>query len=162
MNDSTTVYPISVGASTFPLPTSRHVLQSLSGISIPISGLCGLALYFLWLSTSAAPVVNNVRIAGYRSLLEPTFLLRMRFLTNAAKVIRQGYSDVFFSIRVRLIMVLIIQKVKDSFFIVKRMDTDITIVPQKYLDELRLSPPEKLSSTHANIHVSSSYSVPCV
>lgn len=34
------------------------------------------------------------------------------------------------------------------------MDTDLTILPTKYLDELRKSGEDELNSTHANIHVS--------
>lgn len=34
------------------------------------------------------------------------------------------------------------------------MDTDVTILNTKYLDELRNTEVEGLNSTHANIHVS--------
>jgi hypothetical protein len=36
------------------------------------------------------------------------------------------------------------------------MDTDVTILNTKYLDELRNTEAEGLNSTHANIHVSCS------
>jgi hypothetical protein len=39
------------------------------------------------------------------------------------------------------------------------MDTDLTILSPKYLDELRKSGLDELNATHANIHVSKTWSI---
>lgn len=48
---------------------------------------------------------------------------------------------------------LICNKFKDRCYIVRRMDTDVTVVALKYLNEIRGSGPNELSATHANVHV---------
>jgi len=48
----------------------------------------------------------------------------------------------------------LLQKFKDSCYVFRRIDIDITILNTKYLDELRNTDMEGLNSTHANIHVS--------
>ena len=45
---------------------------------------------------------------------------------------------------------------KDTPFVVRRWDTDITVLPNKYLNELRLYPTTKLSGVKAQVAVSTS------
>lgn len=42
-------------------------------------------------------------------------------------------------------------KFKDRPFVLKRYDVDITVMPNKYLGELRLIPPTKLSGVQAQV-----------
>ncbi|KAF2115523.1 cytochrome P450 [Lophiotrema nucula] len=113
------------------------ILRSLGPrylLSAPFFGLIILISYLAWLSSASAPVVKGP-VAGYRSFLEPTCLLRLRFVFNAVKIMNDGYY-----------------KFKDTSYVVRRMDTDVTVLALKYLDELRKSGLNQLNATHANIH----------
>nr|AFO69291.2 P450 monooxygenase [Periglandula ipomoeae] len=72
--------------------------------------------------------------AGYRSPWEPPLLVQIRYVFNAASMIREGYT-----------------KWKDSLFQVSRYDGDILIVSPKYLDDLHNKPPEELNAIHGLI-----------
>lgn len=50
-------------------------------------------LYLIFLSNPSS-VKLNAPIVGYRSLFEPTQLLRLRFLFGARDIIRNGYAKV--------------------------------------------------------------------
>lgn len=45
------------------------------------------------------------------------------------------------------------KQLKDVPFVVRRYDTDITVLPIKYLDEMRLIPRHKLNGKKAQINV---------
>ncbi|KAF2820880.1 cytochrome P450 [Ophiobolus disseminans] len=109
-------------------------LESRYFFSAPFIGLVVFLCYLTWLSSATTPVVKGP-VAGYRSFLEPTFLVRLRFVFNAVGIMNSGYH-----------------KFKNTSFIVRRMDTDLTILAPKYLEELRKSGLDALNATHANIH----------
>ena len=46
------------------------------------------------------------------------------------------------------------EQFKDRPFVVKRYDVDITVMPNRHLEELRLIPPTKLSGVRAQVAVS--------
>ncbi|PVI03032.1 putative cytochrome P450 [Periconia macrospinosa] len=69
---------------------------------------------------------------GYRSWLEPTFLVRLKFLFNAKDILTAGYS-----------------KYKGTAFRIRRNDVDVIVLPNKYIDEIRLLPSTTLSNSHA-------------
>ncbi|KAF2195527.1 putative cytochrome P450, partial [Zopfia rhizophila CBS 207.26] len=71
---------------------------------------------------------------GERSVFEPAFLARYRFIFNANSIIWEGY-----------------QKYKDGAFVVRRLDSDLLVLSNKYLGELRLLPNTKLSNVHAQV-----------
>ena len=48
------------------------------------------------------------------------------------------------------------KQLKDVPFVVRRYDTDITVLPIKYLDEMRLIPRHKLNGKKAQVNVSAS------
>ena len=92
--------------------------------------LLSLSLYFWQGKSFQAPFV------GYRSFWEPTFIVRLRFVTGAWPIIMEGYS-----------------RYKNGIFKIRRNDTDIVIVSNKYVDELRALPEEKASAIEAHIKV---------
>jgi hypothetical protein len=134
-------------------------LESRYFLSGPFLGLIVLVSYLAWLSSASTPVVKGP-VAGYRSFLEPTFLLRLRFVFNAVGIMNDGYYKVR-DLTVVEPPMLTIDQFKDSSYVVRRMDADVTILASKYLDELRKSGLDELNATHANIHVShrNSYSM---
>ncbi|KHN93731.1 Cytochrome P450 [Metarhizium album ARSEF 1941] len=67
------------------------------------------------------PRIPGAQVHGYRGWWEPSFLLKTRFIYDAYDIISSGYA-----------------KFKDVPFVVTRHDTDIHVLPMKYLDELRL------------------------
>ncbi|KAF2478137.1 putative cytochrome P450 [Lindgomyces ingoldianus] len=94
-----------------------------------------IALTFLVVSSFTNAFIKiPAPTVGYRSLFEPTFLLRYRFVTSAKSIIQEGY-----------------EKSKKSAFMVKRLDSDLLVLSNKYLDELRLLPNTKLSNVHAQV-----------
>ncbi|KAI0418906.1 cytochrome P450 [Xylaria grammica] len=95
---------------------------------------------FLCLSWGISSVSTNRRVKvagapvhGYWSWFEPTWFFKMRYAKDAHKTIVSGYH-----------------KYKDSPFVLRRQDHDITILPTKYVNELRTIPNAKLSRGRAN------------
>ncbi|KAK2606336.1 hypothetical protein QQS21_003267 [Conoideocrella luteorostrata] len=99
----------------------------------PVLACSVLALISLQMLTQKHAIKLNVPTAGYSSIFEPNWLLRMRFLKQSPTIIEEGY-----------------QKFKDSIFRVCRNDGDRFIVPNKFVDELRYLPEETLSATMAH------------
>jgi hypothetical protein len=62
-------------------------------ISAPFFGMVMLISYIAWLSAASAPVVKGP-VAGYRNFLDPTFLLRIRFIFSAVGIMNDGYHKV--------------------------------------------------------------------
>ncbi|KAK2605969.1 hypothetical protein QQS21_003595 [Conoideocrella luteorostrata] len=73
--------------------------------------------------------------AGYRSIFEPSWLLRMRFFTQSRGIIEDGYQK--------------LKKSTSSMFKIRRIDGDIFVISNAYLEELRYLPEETLSATSA-------------
>lgn len=71
---------------------------------------------------------------GYHTSWELTFLVRLRFIKGAWPIIMDGYS-----------------KYKDSMFWIRRNNRDILILSNKFVDELRTIPEEKISGTEAEL-----------
>ena len=74
-------------------PNVSSVISTVNskGVLLPLAGAAFFFLFFLVSFTSPkvdAPVV------GYRSVFEPTLLLRLRFLFGARDIIRNGYTKV--------------------------------------------------------------------
>lgn len=107
-----------------------------------------LFLIFFWGKHRAvkAPFV------GYRGFWEPTFLLRLRFTHGAWPIIMEGYRHVnASSIRDYPLSFLMILQFKDGMFYVRRNDSDILVISNKYVDELKALPEAKLSAMEAHI-----------
>ncbi|KAJ5101066.1 hypothetical protein N7456_007118 [Penicillium angulare] len=74
----------------------------------------------------------NAPVFGHRSLFEPDILLKSRFILGARDLIHGAYK-----------------KMNNQPFVLRRYDVDFLILPMKYLEEIRLISPDKLSSKGA-------------
>ncbi|KAI9148468.1 Cytochrome P450 monooxygenase ATR4 [Paramyrothecium foliicola] len=97
--------------------------------------VAGVALLWVWSISflHRKPRIPGAKVHGYRGWWEPSFILKARFLLNASSIIESGY-----------------EKFKDVPFIVRRHDTEIHVMPMKYLDELRLTPKRDLNGKMAH------------
>ncbi|KAG4429038.1 hypothetical protein IFR05_015481 [Cadophora sp. M221] len=104
--------------------------------SDPLTSIVLIGAAFLVVRSILALTSRGIKApyAGYRSMFEPAFLVRLRFSKGALPQIDEGY-----------------RKFKNSFFKVSRNDKDILVISNKYLDELRNLPEEKLNSMQALI-----------
>ncbi|KAM7199176.1 cytochrome P450 [Rhypophila sp. PSN 637] len=89
----------------------------------------GLFLFFI--AWSYTPTFMGVKApyAGYRSAFVPGAWVRFRFTVGARDIINDGY-----------------RRWKHVMFKLSRTDRDILVIPNKYIDELRNLPDERLSS----------------
>ncbi|KAJ5026498.1 putative cytochrome P450 [Bipolaris maydis] len=96
--------------------------------------LIGYCTSFVLKAASQSKHVLRAPYAGYRSIFEPAFLVRLRFSKGAQPQINEGY-----------------RKFKDAIFRLSRNDRDLVVIPNKYVDELRNLSHEKLNSVEALI-----------
>ncbi|GFN17292.1 hypothetical protein AtubIFM55763_004265 [Aspergillus tubingensis] len=93
------------------------------GLSPALVGII-LGVYTLWYLAVPALKKQNTTgqppIVGYRSLWEPTWLVRLRFIRGSRRIIGEGY-----------------EQFKDTMFKVRRVGTDVLLVSSKYMDEIR-------------------------
>ncbi|KAI5868695.1 cytochrome P450 [Durotheca rogersii] len=95
----------------------------------------GLILFILlFVLEKRSPRVAHAHVHGYRSIFEPPFFLQTRFVLGACEIIRDGY-----------------EKFKNVPFIVRRFDADYSVLPMRYLEEIRLIPMTKLSGKESQI-----------
>ncbi|EAS32065.3 cytochrome P450 monooxygenase [Coccidioides immitis RS] len=71
---------------------------------------------------------------GYESSWEPTWLISRRFSREAPGLIEYGY-----------------QRYRDSIYKLSRRDSDILVIPHKFVDELRSLPEEHICAMEAHI-----------
>ncbi|CVL00440.1 ent-kaurene oxidase [Fusarium proliferatum] len=93
------------------------------------------AWVFSYLIEALSSSTVKVPFVGYRSVFEPTWLLRLRFVWEGGFIISQGYN-----------------KFKDSIFQVRKLGTDIVIIPPKYIDEVRKLSQDKTRSVEPFIN----------
>ncbi|KAF4429603.1 ent-kaurene oxidase, partial [Fusarium austroafricanum] len=86
------------------------------------------------LLTSYSSTVN-APFVGYRSFLEPTWLVRLRFVWRGRSIVSEGY-----------------EKFKSSIFQVRKLGTDIVIIPPNYIDEVRKLSHDKTRSVEPFIN----------
>jgi hypothetical protein len=109
-----------------------------------------LFLIFFWKKDRAI----NAPFVGYRGFWEPTLLLRLRFTHEAWPIIMEGYRHVTTSFtRDYPLLCLISLQFKDGMFQIRRNDSDILVISNKYVDELKSLPEAKLSATEAHVKV---------
>ncbi|KAI0809657.1 cytochrome P450 [Xylaria sp. FL0064] len=116
---------VAVGDNSSPI----YLEQLLTSFSRhwAISLIIGIVL-LLFISNPEKPTIPGAPVHGRRWRWEPTFWLQSRFTFGASEVIASGYT-----------------KYKDRPFVVKRFDANFNVLPNKYLDELRLVPETKLN-----------------
>lgn len=138
---------------------------NVSALLVDFSIWQGIIL-FLCLSWGVSSVTTSRRIRvagapvhGYWSWFEPTWLLQFRYAKDAHKVIVSGYHKVCISFKSPTgccgTVINRVPQYKDSPFVLRRQDHDITILPTKYVSELRNIPTAKLGRARANFLVSS-------
>ncbi|KAL5338170.1 cytochrome P450 [Aspergillus crustosus] len=102
-----------------------HLLSTFGVIALSFLVLC----YRKLLSPSLqAPFV------GAQSRWEPRWLVGMRFAKDALAHVQEGC-----------------RKYKDSMFRLSRVDTDILVIPSRYVDELHSKPDDQLSAIKAHM-----------
>ncbi|KAL6364110.1 hypothetical protein LRP88_02026 [Fusarium phalaenopsidis] len=113
-------------------PDKLGLIKSHPAISMIIAGLS--CFYAITLLTSYLFGVK-VPYVGYRSLFEPTWFVRLRFVWAGGSIISEGY-----------------QKFKTSLFQVRKIGTDIIIIPPNYVDEVRKLSQDNTRSVEPFIH----------
>ncbi|KAI0531543.1 cytochrome P450 [Xylaria digitata] len=110
-----------------------HLEQLLGAVTASqVTALIVVAFLLLSLLNPESPTVPNAPVHGRRWRWEPAVWLQYRFIFGSHKIISSGYD-----------------KYKDRPFVVKRSDMNFTVLPHKYLNELRLVPETKLSAAVA-------------
>ena len=136
-----------------------HILQSLEPQTLLWWALAlTLGAYFLRIYLQ--PRKNDGVVAsyvGFNSPYEPSFVARLRFLTDARRRIFDGYARVcdfsFSQTSRRLRTILTTPKFGDSRFKVPRSDADVLVISNKYLDEVRSLPDTTANPIQAHIDV---------
>ncbi|KFA70664.1 Atr4 [Stachybotrys chartarum IBT 40288] len=95
-------------------------------IALPLFSLCWAISYA---RGKGYPTVPGAPVYGYNSRFEPSFMLKSRTYTGFYDILSKGYT-----------------MLKDVPFVIPRHDTNINILPIKYLDEIRLMPKHILNS----------------
>ncbi|WPH04790.1 Hypothetical protein R9X50_00768600 [Acrodontium crateriforme] len=98
-----------------------------------------IALVYLVQSTLTAPKVFKAPFVGFRSFWEPRFLVGLRFSNGALKQVTEGYSKFKAGV------------FEHGMFKIARNDSDILVISNKYVPELRSLPDEKLSAIRGHI-----------
>ena len=81
--------------SSFPRHISLSSLISSIGSKSVLLPLASTVFFlFFFVSSFSSPPKVDAPIVGYRSVFEPTLLLRLRFLFGARDIIRNGYTKV--------------------------------------------------------------------
>ncbi|KPM42339.1 Ent-kaurene oxidase [Neonectria ditissima] len=94
-------------------------------------------LSFLYLGSIVNSLLFGVKapFVGYRSFFEPTWLLRLRFVWSGPSIINEGY-----------------RLHKESLFQLRRIGTDILLLPSKYVEEIRTLTKDETRSVEPFIH----------
>ncbi|KAF2878219.1 cytochrome P450 monooxygenase-like protein [Massariosphaeria phaeospora] len=128
-----------------PLATASHALtlaalgnleKTVVNISVPSAAWTtfGLILSFYIVSQIKIQFYGpKVPLVGVRSILEPRYLANWRFFRNAASILNEGYT-----------------KFPTSAWRFVRADTDMLILPSKYIPELQVLHPQVASPTVAH------------
>ncbi|CAE7033952.1 hypothetical protein PTNB85_03764 [Pyrenophora teres f. teres] len=103
------------------------LLVSYAAISIALLSYV-LNAVLQWHHSIKAPV------AGRRHFWEPAWVTGLRFARNSSTILRDGY-----------------EKFGQSVFKVRRNDCEVTVIPPRYVDELRDLKSHKLSATDAHV-----------
>ncbi|KAI3324171.1 cytochrome P450 [Xylariaceae sp. AK1471] len=78
------------------------------------------ALLLLLITVFTPRTKHGLPIVGYRSIFEPSWLLKLRFIQNSRGILKEGYD-----------------KYRDMF-VIRRWTTDIVIIAEnKYMEEIR-------------------------
>lgn len=121
-------------------------------------------VYFLQ-SSLAESKTFKAPFVGFRSTWEPKFLVGLRFSNGALAHVTEGYNKVC-NRQQKMYMPELVSDgsqfkaglLENGMFKIARNDADILVISNKYVDELRSLPDEKLSAIRAHIKVNTSKS----
>lgn len=108
-------------------------------------GSYGLSLVVSLLSQSKVPLV------GVRSKFEPGLISNFRFYRHAGAILTEGYTKVRIVVYVGRRDLMIFQ-FRNNIFQFTRADTDMLVLPPKYVNDLRMLPSTVASPTVAHVH----------
>lgn len=95
LNQSTIHFPKNDKLYQHLVPIKTTVADFFDTLTVPQLVALLLATSWLFLSLSRTrPKVTNAVYHGYRSWLEPTFLVQARYIISARKIITSGYRKV--------------------------------------------------------------------
>ncbi|KAG6091830.1 hypothetical protein E4U31_007197 [Claviceps sp. LM219 group G6] len=122
--------------TTFVIPSTFRGCQFLSFDSLYSASqhvicIVLLCLIFNYLAEFAIsrPTRVKVPVLGYRCMLEPTWFVRLRFVWTGGSIVRDGY-----------------ERFRSSIFQIRKLGTDIVIIPPNYIDEVRKLSKDKTRS----------------
>ncbi|KAG6309171.1 hypothetical protein E4U44_007325 [Claviceps purpurea] len=129
--------------ATFAIPSALRGCQSLLSFHSSYSAshhvvfiiLIGLIFYYLVEFTIFRRTRVKVPVLGYRCILEPTWFVRLRFVWTGGSIVRSGYESF-----------------RSSIFQIRKLGTDIVIIPPNYIDEVRKLTKDKTRSVEPFIH----------
>ena len=133
-----------------PEAGSLGLLESKNTIKLVIA-----AVTSMWLLNSYLYNHKDIRapIVGYRNFWEPTFVLRLRYIQGAWAITTDGYKKVLLLLKVWTKLELRPSQFKDSMFTICRNDTNILMISNKYVQELRALPNAQLGATAGLVKV---------
>ncbi|TXC01835.1 hypothetical protein FocTR4_00009376 [Fusarium oxysporum f. sp. cubense] len=111
----------------------QQLVSSLDGIPLMDVHWLIYVAFGAWLCSCVIHVLLSsstvkVPFVGYRSVFEPTWLLRLRFVWEGGSIISQGYNKV------------------------RKLGTDIVIIPPNHIDEVRKLSQDKTRSVEPFIN----------
>ncbi|KAJ8125482.1 hypothetical protein O1611_g8157 [Lasiodiplodia mahajangana] len=122
---------------TDTISSSLRLEQVLVSITVPqIIGLIIGSVFFLLILSPEKPTISGAPVHGRRWRWEPTLWLQSRFTFGSREIVAGGYAKFV--------------QYKDRPFVAKRYDVNLTVLPHRYLEELRLVPESKLSAATAH------------
>ncbi|KAI0389232.1 cytochrome P450 monooxygenase [Xylariaceae sp. FL0594] len=94
----------------------------------------GLACLYVYNTISSLFFGVKAPYVGHRSFFEPAWLVGLRFVRGSGPMIKEGY-----------------RKYKNGMFKVRRNDSDILVISNKHVEQLRALPDEKISAIRGHI-----------
>ncbi|KAE8375461.1 cytochrome P450 [Aspergillus bertholletiae] len=132
--DNHTLHTVTLNAEWGQFPDPRSLDRSYFYM-----GVIGVLAAVYLFQTLVAYKEFKAPFVGFRSRFEPKWLVGLRFSQGALAQVTEGYEkfkDGMF---------------KNGMFKIARNDSDILVIPNKYVEELRSLPDEKISAIKAHI-----------
>ncbi|PTB66982.1 cytochrome P450 [Trichoderma citrinoviride] len=123
-----TTLPLSTNHSAFPLSSLEELTSPWALIAL-VGGLYMLSSIFAQIFGYKYPIF------GISSQLEPIVVSNFRFFRRAEDILNEGY-----------------QACKGKIFQFRRADTDMLVLPYKYVEDIRKLPNSVASPTVAHVH----------
>lgn len=119
--------------------------------SIVTAAVVGV-IFLIALFSPEKPTIPGAPVHGRHWWWEPTIWLQSRFTLGAYDIVASGYRKVRLNCRVTSWDEMANDRqYKDRPFIVKRFDINFNVLPNKYLEELRLVPETILDQSQVQV-----------